>query len=264
LISPRSYAKKLSKSEDTVTKRLKAYLKEPNEANVHDLRTSIRRLLATADVLPKKMRKNDAKKYLANYKRLLRLNAKVRDLDIVLSKVSEFKDDPANKQLLKDLRKSRDSELKKAHRFASSIEEDLGFSLRASDLSGGSLRKRFNKSAGDLAAKIEERLPIVLKEPANKTELHELREDSRKLRYTLELENTSSASKLLTVLEAWQEVLGVIHDTDIFIMHFEAENDSPSMEPFLEREISGRNENYEKFRAIARESPSFRLTDQSS
>jgi CHAD domain-containing protein len=264
LITPRSFAKKLSKSEDMVAKRLKAYLKEPNEVNVHDLRTSIRRLLATADILPKKMRKKDTKKYLASYKRLLRLNAKVRDLDIVISKLSEFKDDPANKQLLKDLRKSRESELKKASRFASSIEDEKGFSLRASDLSGGALRKRFNKSEDGLAAKIEERLPIVLKEPANKTELHELREDSRKLRYTLELENSPGASKLLTILEAWQEVLGVIHDTDIFIMHFEEENDSPNIKPFLEREISGRNENYEKFRAIARETPSFRLTDQSS
>jgi CHAD domain-containing protein len=263
LITPRSFAKRLSKSEEFVAKRLKAYLKEPNEANVHDLRTSIRRLLATADILPKKLRKKDAKKYLANYKRLLRLNAKVRDLDIVLSKLSDYKNNSTNGQLLKDLRKSRDSELKKAQRFASSIEADEGFSIRASDLSRGSLRKHFSKSAGELAAKIEERLPVVVKEPANKTELHELREDSRKLRYTLELEDSTSASKLLTVLESWQEVLGLIHDADIFIMHFEEENDSPKLRPYLEREISGRNENYEKFRTIARESPSFRLSDQS-
>jgi CHAD domain-containing protein len=260
LITPRSYTKKLSKSENTVAKKLKAYLNESNEDSVHDLRTSIRRMLATADILPKQMRREkDLKKYLTNYERLLKLNAKVRDLDIVLSKMSSYKDDPAYSQLVRNLKKSRESELKPARRFASSTIGDKGLSLRANDLSGSTLRKRFSKSADRLAAKIEERLPIVVQEPANKLELHKLREDSRRLRYILELESSSEASKLLTVLESWQEVLGLIHDSDIFIMNFENQKESPRIKALLEREVSGRNENYEKFRATARESPSFRL-----
>ena len=260
MITPRSYAKKLAKSENTVAKKLKAYLKESNEDNVHDLRTSIRRMLATADILPKKMRREkDPNKYLANYERLLKLNAKVRDLDIVLSKLSSYKDDPAYGQVVRNLRTSRESELKQARKFASPIKDAEGFSLRANDLSGSTLRKRFNKTTGKLTAKIEERLPVVIQEPANKVELHRLRENSRRLRYTLELEKNPDASKLLAVLESWQDVLGLIHDADIFIMHFENEKDSPKIKALLDHEISGRNENYEKFRAIARESPSFRL-----
>ncbi len=257
MITPRSYAKNLSKSQDSVAKKLKVYLKDPNEDNVHDLRTSIRRLIVTSDILPKKMRREkDLKRYLANHEKLLKLNAKVRDLDIVLSKM---KDEGADSQTVRTLRKSRESELKKVRQFASSTKDDESFSLRASDLSGSMLRKRFSKSADKLATKIEARLPIVIQEPSNKLELHKLREDSRRLRYTLELENSPETSKLLTVLESWQEVLGLIHDSDIFIMHFENEKDTPKIKTLLEPEISSRNDNYEKFRSISRESPSFRL-----
>ena len=260
MITPRSYAKQLSKSQNSVTKKLKAYLKDPTENNVHDLRTSIRRMTVTADILPKKMRREkDLKEYISNHEKLLKLNARVRDLDIILSKMSSEKNDPDYSEIVKDLSKSRESELKRIRSFGFSVKDEKGFSLRASDLSGSVIRKRFSKSADKLATKIEGRLPIVVQEPANKLELHKLREDSRRLRYVLELDSGPSTSKLLTVLESWQEVLGRIHDSDILILHFENEKDTPKIGKLLERETSSRNDNYEKFRSIARESPSFRL-----
>jgi hypothetical protein len=57
LITPQSYTQSLSKSEKIVSDNVRAYIKEPSEENVHDLRTSIRRLLTTANVLPKKIRR---------------------------------------------------------------------------------------------------------------------------------------------------------------------------------------------------------------
>lgn len=260
MITPRSYAEKLSKSERLVAEKVKDYLKEPSEDNVHDLRTSIRRMLATAAILPKKMRgKNKAKKYLSDYEKLLRLNAEVRDLDIVLSKMVAHDEEPSHRDLMKKLREGRESGLKKAQRFASSVRDEAGLSVQANDFSSSSLRKRFKKTVAQLSEKMAKRIRVVVREPANKMELHKLREDSRRLRYVLELDNSPDTSKLLTVLASWQEMLGVIHDADIFIERFKDGKGSSLVKPLLESETSSRNENYEKFRAIAKESPKFRL-----
>ncbi len=88
LITPQSYTQSLSRSEKIVSDKVKAYIKEPSEENVHDLRTSIRRLLTTANVLPKTIRRQkEFKRPLESYEKLLRLNAKVRDVDIILAKL---------------------------------------------------------------------------------------------------------------------------------------------------------------------------------
>jgi CHAD domain-containing protein len=58
LITPESYTQSLSRSEKIVSDKVRAYIKEPSEENVHDLRTSIRRLMTTANVLPKTIRRH--------------------------------------------------------------------------------------------------------------------------------------------------------------------------------------------------------------
>jgi CHAD domain-containing protein len=125
LITPQSYTHSLSKSEKSVSDKVKAYLEEPSEDNVHDLRTSIRKLLTTDNILPKKIRgEKESRRYLESHQKLLRLNARVRDIDIIiLSKLRDHGDDPAYAKLAKPLKKMRESSLKKAQRFAESIED---------------------------------------------------------------------------------------------------------------------------------------------
>jgi CHAD domain-containing protein len=258
LIIPRSYTENLSRSERIVSEKVKAYLKQPSEENVHDLRTSIRRLLTTANILPKKIRGlKESKKYLESYERLLRLNAKVRDIDIVLSKLPHHGDDPGYAKLAKQLKAMRESSIKKAQRFASAIKDKKDFSIHANELSASLIQKRFKKTTSTLAKRLKKHLRIVLKEPKNLDELHKLREDSRRLRFTLEMDDTPETLKLLPVLETWQDVLGKIRDSDIFISRFEDEKDSSKIKEVLEQETSVRHENYEKFLEIAKESPSF-------
>jgi CHAD domain-containing protein len=95
-----------------------------------------------------------------------------------------------------------------------------------------------------------------VREPKNLDELHKLREDSRSLRFTLEMDDNPETSKLLPVLEKWQDVLGEIRDSDIFISRVEEGKFSSKLKEVLEKERSGRQENYEKFLEIAKESPS--------
>jgi CHAD domain-containing protein len=259
MIAPESFAEKLAKSENYVAENIQAYLKQPNEDSVHDLRTSIRRLLATSSILPKNIRtKKGSKRYLEDHARLLRINARVRDLDIILSKMGKRREDPAYAKLGKKLAEDRQSSLKKAQKLARAIQEDTVLTIKPDDVSTSSLKKRFKKTAAKLAEKINKRLPIVTKEPENKAELHQLREDSRRLRYVLELDKSKETSEPLKILESWQDVLGAIHDSDIFIEHFDKGKVSTEIKTLIEPEVSARNENYQKFLAIAKESPSFK------
>jgi CHAD domain-containing protein len=256
LITPQSYTQSLSKSEKTVSDKVRAYIKEPSDENVHDLRTSIRRLLTTANVLPKKVkRQKEFKKYLERYAKLLRLNAKVRDVDIILAKLPQHGDDPVFSILATQLKEIRESSLKRAKRFASSIK-GKDFSVEARELSSPIIQKRFRKTANTLTKTLKTHLRIVVKEPKNLDELHKLREDSRSLRFTLEMDDSPETSKLLPLLEKWQDVLGEIRDSDIFISRVEDGKFSSKLKEVLEKERSGRQENYEKFLEIAKESPS--------
>ncbi len=256
MITPQSYTHSLSKSEKLVSEKVKAYLKEPNEDNVHDLRTSIRRLLTTANILPKKIRgEKESRKYLESHEKLLRLNARVRDIDIILSKLPHHGDDPAYSKLAKQLKKMRESSLEKAQRFAESIKDKTSLPIETRNLSEPIIQKRFKKTAKALTETLKEHLHIVMKEPKNIDELHKLRENSRKLRFTLEIDDTPESSKLLPVLETWQDVLGKIRDSDVFISHFEDEKQPAKIGKVLEQEKSVRKENYERFLEIFKESP---------
>ena len=255
MITPQSYTQSLSRSEKIVSDKVRAYIKEPREENVHDLRTSIRRLLTTANVLPKTIRRQrEFKRHLESYAKLLRLNAKVRDVDIILSKLPHQGDDPNFSILATQLKQIRESSLKRAKRFASSIK-GKDFSIQARELSSPLILKRFRKTTSSLTKTLKTHLRIVVKEPQNLDELHKLREDSRSLRFTLEMDDSPETSKLLPVLEKWQDVLGEIRDSDIFISRVEDGKFSSKLKEVLEKERSGRQENYEKFLEIAKESP---------
>lgn len=257
LITPRSYAENLSKSEKIVAQKVKSYLQEPSEENVHDLRTSIRRLLTVSNILPKEIREQkEPRKRLENFQRLLKLNAEARDTDIILSKLPHHGDDPTFAKLAKNLTDSRKSSIRKAYRAASDIHYQDTFT-KTDDITSKQIQKRFKKAANSLSKKLKNHLAIVIKDPKNSNELHKLREDSRRLRFTLEMDDSPHTSKILPVLEKWQDVLGKIRDSDIFISHFKRHENPPEINSVIEQEKAGRSENYEKFIEIAKESPRF-------
>jgi CHAD domain-containing protein len=147
LITPQSYSQSLSKSEKLVSDKVRAYIREPSEENVHDLRTSVRRLLTAANVLPKKIRRQrEFKRHLESYAKLLRLNAKVRDVDIILAKLPNHGDDPNLSILATQLKEIRESPLKRAKRFASSIKDKTDVIVEARELSSPLIQKRFRKT----------------------------------------------------------------------------------------------------------------------
>src|SRR5215210_7792954 len=71
-----------------VGKRVEEYIKDPNEENIHDIRTAIRRLEASYRSSPKQLQKKKIKKYVDISKCLFKLNSEIRDFDIILEKLS--------------------------------------------------------------------------------------------------------------------------------------------------------------------------------
>lgn len=214
-ISRSSFRKDLRRTERGLVKKVTEYKVEPNERNVHDLRTITRRLLAALELLPKKIR-NDRKvgRYESDLKQLMKLNAKTRDLDLVLSKIRAKSGD--HEQLSAELRSRRETSVQPGLSFAQTLS-DLKLPIGLQNVSRPGLKKRLEKVSRKYGSRVSKRLPTVLTEPYEQKELHLLREDVRNLRYVLSLAEGELLARELKTLKSWQSILGDVHDSDVFI-----------------------------------------------
>ncbi len=261
VIDKHLYLQNVRRTRKALKKRIQAYLKDPNPDNVHDLRTAARRTRACLQLLPKNPRRRKrTRRYSATLKELIRANARIRDIDIVVSKISRRNDSATYEQLTNRLAKMRAADLKPALSFVSSVENPPRGLVQAEDLSDELLQERFDKVTINLEDRIRKRLPVVLENPAKKRALHRLREDSRTLRYVLDLEGTLSEKEPLPLLRSWQDILGLVHDSDIMIDRLSHAKPSPEVQDLLRSEVAERNLNYEKFVSMPTTKLALKLT----
>ncbi len=231
-------------------KRVEEYAKDPNEENIHDIRTAIRRLEASYRSSPKQLQKKKIKKYVGISKCLFKLNSEIRDLDIILEKLSN--EGQISEQQLEPIKKSLEKEKDKKLCKALSVATDLkkinvphpvkDSSLYKHNKIQRKLTRKYNKIVSGFASRIGKNLPVVISDCARVDELHEIRKDSKKLRYLLELllsdgdrrnenvdkkeelrgnkgDDVHGVSGIVGTLENIQDMLGVIHDYDITIAY---------------------------------------------
>jgi CHAD domain-containing protein len=241
-----------------VDNRLDDYVKNPNEENIHNIRTAIRRLEATYISLPKKIRKKKKiREFVTKSKELFRINSKIRDFDIISEKLSkdvQSSDQQQNIELLQKLLKSqRKRMLDKAKGIALELRKISVPKLRDSDISQNKLEKRFNSIANKFADRIEKNFPIVVANSQKIRELHEMRKDCKKLRYLMELlpENESNSknkiSNMIKELEKVQNMLGIIHDYDTTIAYLRHQKRIRSIKTIIEKIAKIRQDKYEQF-----------------
>ncbi len=242
------YLQNMQKTRKAARKKIRAYLNDPSPDSVHDLRTAARRARACLQLLPKipRLRKR-TRRYSAQLKELIRANARIRDIDIMISKISQRSDKSNYNVLIDRLDEMRTKELKPALSFVSLAKNSARGLVKAEDLSDELLQKRFDKVTRKLEDAIRERLPVVLENPAKKRALHRLREDSRRLRYFLDLGGTPAEKEPMPLLRSWQDVLGLIHDSDIMIDWLSRRRQSTEVQDILRSEVAERNLNYERF-----------------
>ena len=71
------YLDNFSHNIKKVDKELEKYLTDPNEKNIHDIRTSLRRLEAASISSPKQMRKKNLKDFADVGKQLFKINSEI-------------------------------------------------------------------------------------------------------------------------------------------------------------------------------------------
>ena len=249
-ISSKHFLSRLEANVQRVDKRLNDYLKDPNENNIHDIRTAIRRLDASFGSLPKKERnKNKIRVQITTAKRLFKINSQIRDYDIIYAKLEKYSADAVYTQLTDSL-KRRKTKLANAIKIAKSLRQLPVPYLTENDIVERKLERRYNKVVRRLSERIELNFPVVLTNMNKIAELHEMRKDCKKLRYVLELmpaQNNKEIQKMITELEDIQDMLGSIHDSDTMIAYLKRVRYSKEITHILDNEITERNTKYEEF-----------------
>lgn len=188
-------------------------------------------------------------------KKLMKVNASVRDWDIVLSKLSTHKKNASYDHLIENLRKTRKSNLEEAYELALAVEKSTGLQVKSRDLSNSSLQKRYDKVVRKMAAKISNELPLVREDASRIQELHVVRRDCKQLRYILEMSDFATPSKPLVALRSWQDLLGTIRDHDVMIEYLIGLKESSDIRLALNQEVEQRKRNYLRFVETSRDNP---------
>src|SRR5262245_29136259 len=96
-IDSETFLNKSERNIQRVNNKLDDYLKDPNEQQIHDIRTAVRRLRASNQALPKAIRnKKELREFVAKSKALFTLNSKIRDYDIILELLSKYTEDTSS------------------------------------------------------------------------------------------------------------------------------------------------------------------------
>ena len=110
---------KLNENLQRVNGRIKKYLKNPKEKNIHDIRTSIRRLNAAYSTLPKKYRTGSSMSaYILSCKELFKINSEIRDLDIIYEKLQKYSPNDSRNKIIDTLKGTRVTKLEYAKNIA--------------------------------------------------------------------------------------------------------------------------------------------------
>lgn len=242
----------LSENLQRVNNRVSKYLKTPNAKQIHDVRTSIRRLDATYLILPKKNRTGSSlSDYVLKCKEFFKANSEIRDLDIIYEKLQKYPSNAQRNRVIEALKASREATLKRAKTIARSLKStDTTRIIDKIGVTEKELQKRYNKMISRLISRIESIFPAVLTNQAKLEEIHDLRISCKKLRYLLELlpEDKINVLKTRKTLQKLQDILGTLHDYDFTIEYLGSLGQSSTeIQEIITIEKEERNAKYHEF-----------------
>lgn len=238
-----------------VSNKLDEYLASPDEKNIHDIRTSVRRLDACYKTLPKKIRnKKQVRTYVDKSRELFKINSQIRDFDVItdLIRKNNPENGNGNKMDLTKFENRRASKLKEAKVVAVGLRKLSVPNVDKGSISAGMLTKRYNKLISNFGSRIQLNLPLVIADADKVNELHEMRKDCKKLRYLLELvphdkSSDKNMSKIKEELQNMQDLLGAIHDCDATVAHLKRQTKRQRRNDIIEHIVQERKRRYEDF-----------------
>lgn len=243
---------KLNENLQTVNNRINKYLKKPNAKQIHDIRTSIRRLDATFSTLPKKYRNGSSlSKYVLQCKELFKINSEIRDFDIIIEKLQKYPSSGQRDNIIEDLKKTRLVRLERAKTTAVPLKSiDTATILDELGVTEKELQKRFIKIVSRLISTIDSIFPVILSNPQEQEKMHDLRIACKKLRYMLELlpNNIKLAVQTRESLKKIQDNLGSIHDSDFTIGYLKSlPQSTKQIQEIIDKENDQRKLQFERF-----------------
>jgi CHAD domain-containing protein len=243
---------KLHEHLERVDNKVNSHIKNSNEKNIHDVRTSIRRFNASFLPLPRRYRKKGA--LLSEYNRLanefFKINSDIRDIDIIHGKLKNYPESDQRNNAINLLKKNRQTKLENSKTIAFSLKNmNSKTILEKMDITEKELQKRYSKILLIFLRKIETNFLIVINNSLKIDELHELRKDCKKFRYLLELmgKENNNAIRMIKTLQNIQDILGSIRDTDVTIDFLKELEPSKEIQEIINHETEQRREKYEEF-----------------
>jgi CHAD domain-containing protein len=247
-INKKSYLLTFEKILNNFCQNIQDYIKNPNDENIHDVRITVRRLQAAYRVLPKNSRSMPKiRGFLKQSIAFFKLNTKIRDFDIICQKM-EAEYQVKTRELVAALRNSRIENLRSATKLAKKILYLKTPKISSSILKEPKLNKRYLKILHEIKLDIQKNTINALMDERKIEELHMLRKNYKKLRYSLELaENKKKTTLVLKSLREIQDILGEIHDNDIIIDYLLKIEKHSKYSDVLESEVLERTKKYNAF-----------------
>ena len=255
-ISKGIFLKKFKRISDNFNQKLGQYIVDSNDENIHDIRVLIRRLEAAYKILPKSARKQKKmKNHIKQAKEFFKMNARIRDFDIICANMeSRYPDRTLD--LVQSLKDSRIEHIENANRLALKISRLPRLEIPKSSLKESKLEKKYLKVLDDIVLNIQKNTIIALRDEKKINELHMLRKDFKKLRYSLEFASDKKATfEMLKNLKNIQDMLGEIHDSDIIINHLKSIEQNSRYSDIISAEVVERNKKYNTFATFFRKYP---------
>jgi len=241
------YFEQFNKYLSKTNERLSAYTQDPNEENVHGVRTSIRRLDAAFKILPKKTKqKAKLRKFMSEIKEFFKTNNQIRDFDIISQKLISWQSEES-KQILQLIGEKKKNKIANAMIQVESLQSLEHPKINNDDTDDVKLEKKFKKISIKMIENIQSLMPKVIRDAKFVAELHMLRKECKKLRYVLELTEDSESSNFIKNLKQLQDILGLIHDNDITIDFLRKLSSKYKANEIIKKENDSRTQMYQKF-----------------
>jgi CHAD domain-containing protein len=253
-VNPKEFVNICERNIARVSNKLDDYLIRQDEKNIHDIRTSVRRLDACYKTLPKKLRRrNQMKKFVNKSKDLFKINSQIRDFDIITELIGKNNTEHESRNRVDPNLNHRAQKLENAKIIALGLRKLSLPKVKKKSVPTAKLTKRFNKLISKFGGRIQLILPLVTTDADKVAELHELRKDCKKLRYLLELvshvnSSDNVISKMEEELQNMQDLLGAIHDCDVTVAYLKRQKRQKRNE-IIEDIIHERKKRYESFLA---------------
>jgi CHAD domain-containing protein len=252
-VNPKDFVNICERNISRVSNKLDDYLTRQDEKNIHDIRTSVRRLDACYQTLSKRLRgRKQMKKFVKKSKDLFKINSQIRDFDIITELIGKNNTEHGSRNsLVLNFENRRAQKLENAKVIAMGLRKLPLPKVKKKSVPKAKLTKRFNKLISKLGGRIQLNLPLVTTDPDKVAELHELRKDCKKLRYLFELvshDNSSGniISKMEEELQNMQDLLGAIHDCDATVVYLKRQKRQKTNE-IIEDIVQERKKRYENF-----------------